>query len=426
MDKKIDTLCVQAGYEPKNGDPRVLPLMQNTTYYYETPEQMAHLFDVPKDGHIYSRISNPTVGAFEEKLARLEGGVAAMAASSGMAATVMAVMTVCSGGDNIICLSTIYGGTYNLFSHTLKRYGIETRMFTPAATDAEIEKLIDDKTKMLFAETIANPAMVALDFKRYSALCRKHGILFAVDNTLATPCLVQPFKHGANVIIHSATKYLDGQASCVGGCIVDGGNFEFRRNPRYADFYTPDESYHGTVYVDDGGAAAYILKARMQYMRDLGACMSPFNAFLIFRGMETLHLRMERHSSNALALAKALKNHPMAEYVRYPGLEDDEYHGVAKNYFRGGYSGMVVFGVKGGKENAARFMKNLKLFKQVTHIADVRSCVLHPASTTHRQLSEQDLLDCGITENLIRLSAGIEAESDVVGDVIEALNAIKE
>lgn len=426
MKKSIDTICVQEGYTPVNGAPRVLPLDQSTTFYYETPEQLAHLFDVPKDGHIYSRISNPTVCAFEDKLNALEGGVGAMAASSGMAAVLMTVMTLCQAGDNVVSLSTIYGGTFNLLGHTLKKYGIDTRMFTAKSTDDEIEKLIDGNTKMMFAETIANPAMVAFDFDRYGKICKKYGIVLVIDNTLATPCLVRPFEHGANIIVHSSTKYLDGQASCVGGCIVDGGNFAYDGNPRYKDFYTPDESYHGTVYVKEGGAAAFILKARMQNMRDIGACMSPFNAYLTFRGMETLHLRMQRHSSNGLAIAKALKNHPMVEWVRYPGLEDDEYHNIASKYFKGGFSGMVVFGVKGGKENAVKFMKNLKLFKQVTHIADVRSCVLHPASTTHRQLSDSELVECGISANLVRLSAGIEAESDVVGDVIGALDALKE
>lgn len=425
MGKNIDTLCVQSGYEPENGAPRVLPLYQSTTYYYETPAEMAHLFDVPKDGHIYSRISNPTVAAFEEKMSALEGGVGAMATSSGMAATTMTVMTVCTAGDNLLSLSTVYGGTFNLLSHTLAKYGVTTRMFTPDMTDEEIENLIDDRTKLMFAETIANPAMVVFDFDRYSRICKKHGILLVVDNTLATPCLVRPIEHGADIVIHSTTKYLDGQASCVGGCIVDAGNFNFDGNPRYADFYTPDESYHGTVYVKEGGRAAFILKARMQYMRDIGACMSPFNAYLTFRGVETLHLRMARHSENGLALARALEKHPMAEWVRYPGLENDKYHDLADKYFKGGYSGMVVFGVKGGKENAVKFIENLRLFKQVTHIADSRSCVLHPASTTHRQLSDEDLVACGITQNLVRLSCGIESEEDVVGDVVQALDSIK-
>lgn len=419
-----DTICVQGDYRPKNGDPRVLPLYQSTTYSYDTPEQLAFLFDSPKSGHIYSRISNPTVSALENKVTMLEGGVGAMATSSGMAATTLAVMTVCEGGDNIISLSTIYGGTYNLFNVTLKKYGIECRFVTPDSTDEDIEKLIDGKTKMIFAETVANPAMVALDFDRFARICKKHKLLFVVDNTLATPCLVRPFEHGANVIVHSTTKYMDGHAAAVGGLIVDGGNFEFDQNERYKDFYTPDESYHGVKYVEEGGAAAYILKARMQYMRDLGTSMSPFNAYLTNIGLETLHLRMARHSENALAVSRALLADPNVEWVRYPGLEDDKYHDIASRYFNGGYSGMVVFGVKGGRAKAEQFIKNLKLIKQVTHIADVRSCVLHPASTTHRQLSDSDLVACGITDNLVRLSVGIENKEDIINDVLNALKAL--
>lgn len=424
MDYSNDTKCVQGAYRPANGEPRVLPLYQSTTYSYDTPEQLAHLFDSPKEGHIYSRISNPTVAAFEEKAAMLEGGVAAMATSSGMSANMLAVMTVCAAGDNFLSLTTIYGGSFNLFNVTLRKYGVDCRMVTPSATDEQIEALIDGKTKLLFAETVANPAMIAFDFDRYSAICRKHGILLVIDNTLATPCLVQPFKHGANIVTHSSTKYMDGHASVVGGVIVDGGNFRYEGNPRYVDFYTPDESYHGITYTAEGGAAAFVTKARMQFMRDVGNCMSPFNAYLTHLGMETLHLRMERHSSNALAVARALKANANVEWVRYIGLEDDPYHAVAQKYFEGGYSGMVVFGVKGGREKAAQFIKNLKLVKQVTHIADVRSCVLHPASTTHRQLSAEALVDCGISDNLVRLSIGIEAEQDIVNDVLNALNAL--
>ncbi len=419
-----DTICVQGDYRPKNGDPRVLPLYQSTTYSYDTPEQLAFLFDSPKSGHIYSRISNPTVSALENKVTMLEGGVGAMATSSGMAATTLAVMTVCEGGDNIISLSTIYGGTYNLFNVTLKKYGIECRFVTPDSTDEDIEKLIDGKTKMIFAETVANPAMVALDFDRFARICKKHKLLFVVDNTLATPCLVRPFEHGANVIVHSTTKYMDGHAAAVGGLIVDGGNFEFDQNERYKDFYTPDESYHGVKYIEEGGAAAYILKARMQYMRDLGTSMSPFNAYLTNIGLETLHLRMARHSENALAVSRALAPDPNVEWVKYPGLENDKYHDIASRYFKGGYSGMVVFGVKGGRAKAEQFIKNLKLIKQVTHIADVRSCVLHPASTTHRQLSDSDLVACGITDNLVRLSVGIENKEDIINDVLSALSAL--
>ncbi len=421
---KIETICVQGGYDPKSGDARTLPLYQSTTYYYKTPEELAHLFDVPKDGHIYSRISNPTTNAFEEKIAMLEGGVGAMATASGMSAVMAAVMNVAHKGDNIISLSSIYGGTFNLFKITLPKFGVNTKFITDDMTDEQIESLIDENTKAIFAETIANPAMIVCDFDRYAKICKKHGILFIVDNTLATPCLVRPFEHGANVIVHSTTKYLDGHASCVGGMIVDGGNFNFRGNPRYQEFYTPDASYHDVIYVDEGGSAAYILKARMQYMRDMGLSPSPFNTWFTNIGTETLHLRMERTSQNALALAKLLKSHKNVEWVLYPGLEDDKFHDIAVKYYKGGFGGMLVFGVKGGRSNAEKFIKNLNLIKQVTHIADVRSCVLHPASTTHRQLSDADLINAGITPNMVRLSVGIENIDDLSKDVSDALDNI--
>lgn len=421
---KKESICVYGGYTPGNGDPNVAPLCVSTTYAYDTPEAMAHLFDVPKDGHIYSRISNPTVSVLEQKITELEGGVGALACASGMAATTLAVMTVANAGDNIISFAAIYGGTYNLFSTTLPKFGIEVRFVTPDTSDEEIEKLIDEKTKMFFAETVANPAMTVFDFARYSALCKKHGLLLVIDNTIATPILVRPFELGGNIVIHSSTKYLDGHAVCVGGLIVDGGNFEFRGNKRYTDFNVPDESYHGVVYVDEGGAAAYILKARMQYMRDIGACMSSFHAFLTNLGTETLALRMDKHSKNALEVATALKKHPKIEWIRYSGLPDDSNHLLAAKYFKGGFSGMVSFGIAGGKAAAADFIRKLKLIRQLTHIADIRSCVLHPASTTHRQLSAEDLKACGITENLVRLSVGIEAVEDILADIYQALDKL--
>lgn len=421
MKKNIETLCLHAGYKPKSGETNVFPICANTTYAYDTPEEMAHLFDVPKDGHIYTRISNPTTSILEAKIAEMDGGVGAMACSSGIAATALAVMNVATSGDNILSLSTIYGGVYNLFKVTLKKYGIDVRFVTPDMSSEEIEKLIDDKTKMFFAETIANPAMVALDFEKYSTLCKKYNILFAVDNTLATPVLVRPFEHGANIVIYSSTKYLDGHAISVGGLIVDGGNFEFRGNPRYPEFNQPDESYHGVIYVEEGGPAAYILKARMQLMRDFGACMSPFNAFLTNMGIETLHLRMQKHSENALEIAKRLKSNPMIEWVKYAGLEDNEYHKIASRYFKGGFSGMLTIGIKGGKKKAEDFIRNLDMIRQLTHIADCRTCVLHPASTTHRQLSDKDLEDAGIQDNLIRLSIGLENVEDIMQDIEKAL-----
>ena len=418
---KKESLCLHAGFTPKTGDANVLPIYQSTTYAYDTPEELAHLFDVPKDGHIYSRISNPTTSAFEEKVAALEGGVAAMMTSSGQSATLSAVLTVAQSGDNLIALPTIYGGTFNLLKVTLAKLGIECRFINPGMTDEEIEKLIDDKTKLMFGETIANPAMTVFDFDRFAPICKKHGVLLFIDNTLATPCLVTPFKYGANVVIHSTTKYLDGHAVAVGGIVVDGGNFEFRGNPRYADFYTPDESYHGTVYVDEGGPAAFILKARMQLMRDIGVCPSPFNAWLANLGSETLHLRMQRHSENALYIARALKKNEHISWIKYCGLEDDENHTTAAKYFEGGFGGMVCFGVKGGRAKAADFIRNLGFIRQLTHIADSRTCVLHPASTTHRQLSDQDLIDCGISEDFIRLSVGLESAEDILADIEQSL-----
>ncbi len=417
-----ESLCLHAGYTPKSGDANVLPIYQSTTYAYDTPEELAHLFDVPKDGHIYTRISNPTVAAFEEKIAALEGGVAAMMTSSGQAATLVAVLTAAQAGDNILAFPTLYGGTFNLLKITLMKLGIECRFIHSEMTDEEIESMIDDRTKMMFGETIANPAMVIFDFDRFAPLCRRHGILLAIDNTLATPCLVTPFKHGANVVVHSTTKYLDGHAVSVGGVIVDGGNFEFRGNPRYADFYTPDESYHGTVYVDEGGKAAFALKARMQLMRDMGVSPSPFNAWLTNLGTETLHLRMQRHSENALAVARALKKNDKISWVKYCGLEDDPNHEAASKYFKGGFGGMVCFGVKGGREKAADFIRNLSFIRQLTHIADCRTCVLHPASTTHRQLSDRELVECGISDDFIRLSVGIENAADIIRDIEQSLN----
>jgi len=422
MSKKLETICLHGGYEPKSGEPNVFPICMSTTYAYDTPEEMAHLFDVPKDGHIYTRISNPTTDVMEKKLAELDGGIAAMACSSGIAAVTLAVMTVAKAGDNILSFSKIYGGVYNLFKVTLPKYGIETRFVTPDMSDKEVEALIDGNTKLFFAETIANPGMVAFDFDRYSAICKKHNLLLAIDNTLATPVLVRPLDFGANLVIYSSTKYLDGHAVAVGGIIVDGGNFPFRGCARYPDFNTPDDSYHGVIYVEEGGAAAFILKARMQMMRDFGACISPFNAFLTNLGMETLHLRMKCHSENAQAVAEALHKNPNVEWVSYAGLEGDSNRAVASRYFKGGFSGMVVIGVKGGREAAGNFIRKLKLIRQLTHIADSRTSVLHPASTTHRQLSDKDLVDCGITPNLVRLSIGLESSEDIIADLEQALS----
>lgn len=420
--KNIATKCVQAGYKPKNGEPRVAPIVQSTTFFYETPEEMGDLFDLKKSGYFYTRLGNPTLGYLEEKMAALEGGIGAMATASGMSATLLAILNLAESGDNFLSMSTIYGGTYNLFNVTLRKLGIECRFFNEDTTDAQIEGMIDAKTRLIFIETLANPAMVVADFQKIAAIAQKYGIVVVADNTLPTPIICRPFEHGANVIVHASTKYLDGHATSVGGIIIDDGKFPYLDNPRYPRFNQPDDSYHGMVFARDAGAAAYITRARVIGMRDLGAQMSPMNAFLTNLGTETLHLRMPRHSANALAVARALRGNPAVEWVNYAGLPGDRYYNRVQKYFDGGMaSGMVTFGIKGGREAAMKFQKALRLFAIVTHIADCRSCVLHPASTTHRQLSDSDLLAAGVADNLIRLSVGIEGESDILEDVINAL-----
>lgn len=418
----LETRCVQAGHDPKQGDSRVTPIVQSTTYVYDTAEAMGDLFDFKANGFFYSRLGSPTVDSLERKVAALDGGVGAMCTASGMAATASTIFTLCKKGDNFISTATIYGGTYNLFSTTLPKFGITCRFVDPNASEEEIEALIDDNTKMIFGETIANPAMTMLDFEKFSKIAKKHNVVFAVDNTLATPYLCETFKYGVDINVYASTKYLDGHATSLGGIIVDSGNFNFLDNPRYPDFNTPDESYHGLVYAKDFGKMAFLVKARGQIMRDIGAQQSALNAFLTILGVETLHLRMPKHSANALALAKTLEQSEAVEWVKYGGLESDANYPLAQKYLRDGmYSGMVTFGIKGGREAASKFQKALKLFKIVTHIADARSCVLHPASTTHRQLSDSDLIACGISDNLIRLSVGIESEKDIVADVVNAL-----
>ena len=421
---KIDTKCVQGGYEPHNGEARILPIYQSTTFKYDTPEEMGDLFDLKREGFFYTRLANPTVAALEERISGLDGGVGAMGCASGMAATTLTVLNLCHAGDNIISLSTIYGGTYNLFSTTLPKVGINCKFVEPTASKEEIEALIDDKTKLIFCETLANPAMCVADFDVRGAIAKKYGVLLAVDNTLATPVICRPLEHGANIVIYSTTKYMDGHASSLGGMIVDGGNFNFAGNPRYPDFNEPDESYHGMVYARDCGNKAFIVKARTQYMRDLGPMMAPMNAFLTYIGSDTLHLRMIRHSENAKKIAEFLASSPDVEWVKYGGLKTDRNYPLVQKYFdKGMASGMVTFGIKGGREAAAKFQKALKIFMIETHIADARSCILHPASTTHRQLSDSDLVACGISDNLIRLSVGIEDGEDLLNDIKNALIA---
>ena len=406
---KFDTKCVQAGYTPLNGEPRVMPIVQSTTFAYDTPEEMGELFDLKKAGYFYTRISNPTSEGLERKVAELEGGSMAI--------------TAASAGDNFISTTTIYGGSFNLFNITLRRLGIDCRFVTNDTATEEIESLIDDKTKAIFLETIANPAGIVADFGKFSAIAEKYGILLIVDNTIATPALCRPIEFGANVVVHSSTKYLDGHATSVGGIIVDGGNFTFKGNPRYPLFNTPDDSYHGIVFADAGNTA-FAFRLRAVVNRDIGAIISPFNAFLTNLGCETLHLRMPKHSGNALALAKAMQTHPAVEWVKYASLPGDADYQRAQKYLKDGMAaGMVSFGIKGGREAAAVFQKRLKLFRIATHIADARSCVLHPASTTHRQLSDAELEKAGVPVNLVRLSVGIEDAADICSDIIDALDA---
>lgn len=420
MAYKKDTICVQGGYRPQSGESRIPPVAQSTTFFYGSTQAMADLFDLKSDGYFYSRLANPTVAAFENKVAELEGGVAAIGCASGMSATTLMAFTLCGAGDNIVSSSAIYGGSFNLFAVTLPKLGIETRFFDPDAPAEEIEKLIDDKTRLIFTETIANPAIKIIDFEKIAKIAKKYGIVYADDNTLATPVLCRPFEWGANIVIHSSSKYLDGHAAALGGVIVDGGNFNFKGNPRYASFNEPDESYHGLVYADLP-AAPFATKCRAQMVRDMGAVMSPQNAFLSWLGCDTLALRMERHSSNANKVAAYLAKHPKIDWVWHASLPDNRYHALARKYLPEGTGGMLSFGIRGDVSQAAKFMESLKLITQETHVADVRSCVLHPASTTHRQLTREELEQAGVPENLVRLSVGIENPADIIDDIEQAL-----
>ncbi len=421
-DYKLDTLCVQAGYSPKTGESRIPGICQSTTFFYGDSQAMADCFDLKSDGYFYSRLSNPTVSAFENRVAALEDGVCAIGCSSGMSATTLATLTVAGVGDNVLISQACYGGTFNLFGTTLPKVGIECRFFNPDDSAENIEKLIDDRTKFILAETVANPAIVILDFDKISAIAKKHSLLFIVDNTLATPVLCRPKKFGANIVIHSSSKYLDGHAAALGGMIVDLGNFNFKGNPRYASFNVPDESYHGLVYADL--PVAFGTKCRAQMIRDIGAIMAPMNAYISYLGCDTLALRMERHSSNAKKVAAYLHNHPKIEWVKHASLPDNKYHALAEKYLPNGQGGMMSFGIKGDVKTCAKFMESLKLITQETHVADVRSSVLHPASTTHRQLSAEDLVKAGVPENLVRLSVGIENPDDIIADLDQALAKI--
>lgn len=420
----LETMAVQGAYVASNAEPRVLPLYQSTTYRYDTCEELAKVFDLEQNTFMYTRLGNPTNDAFEKKMAAMEGGIGALATASGMAATTLAVLNICKAGDSMLASSTIYGGSYTLFTTTFKNLGIDVIMFDPDISKEEIIALAKPNTKAVFGETIGNPLVNVIDFEKFSAVAKELEIPFMVDNTFATPCLCKPLEYGANIVLHSTTKYIDGHASCVGGIIIDGGNFNWE-NGKFPELVEPDESYHGLSYTKSFGNAAYITKARVQLMRNTGMVPSPFNSYLTNIGCETLHLRMERHSENALELANYLKNHTMCSWVKYPGLEGDAYYELAKKYLPKGASGVLTFGVKGGRDAGRKFINSLKMVSLVTHVADVRSCVLQPASTTHRQLSDEELISCGVSPDMIRFSVGIENTKDIIADFEQAFEAIK-
>ncbi len=418
----IETKCLHEGYIPKNGEPRVVPIVQSTTYVFDSTEHIGQLFNMPTE-HMYSRISNPTVEAVEKKIAALEGGVGAICTSSGQAASLLSILNICSAGDSFISTSTIYGGTINLFAVTLKKFGIECIFVDADAPEEEIQKAFKANTKAVFGETLANPALSVLDIEKFARIAHKNGVPLIIDNTFATPILCRPIEYGADIVVHSTTKYMDGHAVQVGGVIVDSGNFDWS-NGKFPEFTEPDESYHGVVYTREFGKLAYIIKARMQLMRDLGCSPSAHSAFLLNLGLETLHIRMERYCSNAKTVAEYLSKSDKVEIVNYPGLEGDKYYDLAKKYLPLGCSGVISFSIKGGRENAVKFMDSLKLASNVVHVADIRTCVLHPASATHRQLTDEQLVAAGINPGMIRLSVGLESIDDIIADLEQAFAKI--
>ena len=421
---KIETKCIQSGYTPKDGEPRVVPIVQSTTYKYESTQTMGDLFVLKTDAFFYTRLANPTADAVEKKIADLEGGVGAMLTSAGQAASLISIMNICHAGDHILSSTTIYGGTFNLLSVTLKKFGIDVTFVDPELSLDELQKLIRPETKIVFGETLANPALKVLDIEKFAALAHNNNIPLIIDNTFPTPILCRPIEYGADIVIHSTSKYMDGHAVTLGGVIVDSGNFDWAASGKFPEMTTPDESYHGVVYTDHFGKAAYIAKARVQLMRDLGSAPSPMNCFLLNLGLETLHLRMERHSSNALKVAEYLESNDKIAWVSYPGLKSSPDYELAQKYLPNGCSGVIAFGPKGGREASVKFMDSLKLANIVCHVADARTGVLHPASSTHRQLTDQQLVDCGVKPELIRMSVGIENADDIIADIQQALNQI--
>lgn len=426
MNYRPDTLCLHGGYTPGNGEPRNIPIIQSTTFRYETSEGMGALFDLEAEGYFYSRLQNPTNDRVAARITALEGGTAGMLTSSGQAANFFTIFNLCSSGDHVVASSALYGGTFNLFSVTMKRMGIEFTFLPPNCTEEELDAAFRPNTKVLFGETIANPALIVLDLELFAAAAQRHGVPFVVDNTFPTPINCRPFEFGANIVTHSTTKYLDGHALTVGGAIIDSGTFDWTRHPyKFPGLCAPDASYHGVTYTEHFGLeGAFITKCTAQLMRDFGAIQSPQNAFLLGIGLETLPLRMKKHCENALTLANMLKNHPKVAWVTYPGLPGDRCYELAQKYMPNGTCGVISFGVKGGREAASRFMSGLKLASIATHVADAKTCVLHPASSTHRQMTDEQLLAAGVSPDLIRLSVGIEDPSDLLTDVENALSQV--
>ena len=418
----INTICVQGGYEPKKGEPRVVPIVQSTTFKYETSQQMGDLFDLKEAGYFYTRLANPTNDAVARKICQLEGGVAAILTSSGQAANFYAILNIAGAGDHIIASSAIYGGTYNLLANTMKNMGIEATFVDPDISAEELESKFKPNTKLVFGETIANPSLKILDIEKFAQAAHKNGVPLIVDNTFPTPIFCRPFEWGVDIVTHSTTKYMNGSANAVGGVVVDSGNFDWEKySEKFPGLTTPDATYHGIIYTKSFGKGAYITKMTTNLMRDLGAIPSPQNSFYLGVGIETLHLRMERHYENALSLAKHLQNHPKVSWVSFPGLENDSQYALAQKYLPNGTCGVISFGVVGGREAAVNFMDSLKLAAIVTHVADARTCVLHPASTTHRQMNDNELAAAGVSPDLIRMSVGIEDIRDIIADVDKAL-----
>ena len=418
-----ETLCVQAGWEPTNGEPRVLPIYQSTTFKYDTSEQMARLFDLKDSGYFYTRLQNPTNDAVAAKIAALEGGVAAMLTSSGQAANFFTAFNICEAGDHIVSATSIYGGTFNLFAVTMKKMGVECTFIDQDASEEEIDKAFRPNTKMMFGEMLSNPGVMVLDVEKFARIAHRHGVPLVVDNTFATPINCRPIEWGADIVTHSTTKYMDGHACCVGGCIVDSGNFDWDAHAdKFPGLCQPDESYHGLTYTKAFGKLAFITKATSQLMRDLGSIQAPMNAFLLNLGLESLHLRVPRHCQNAQRVAEWLEANDKVAWVNYPGLKSNKYYDLAQKYLPNGSCGVLSFGLKGGRDVAIRFMDNLKLVAIVTHVADARTCILHPASHTHRQLTDEQLREAGIAPDLMRLSVGIENVEDIIADIDQALN----